>query len=136
MRSAVLLFSRCPVAAGVQKEWMKHARAPERQRQKLEIRVAQFAAPLEQPHSDEKEPIGKKRTTHPRHGVRIQHRGRDEQRSLTTRQAADLANGGPRYLLELTSGKYCYKQKGRYKVAVKVIDIFRNDTTKVVETKI
>ncbi len=34
-----------------------------------------------------------------RHGARIQHRRRDEQRSLTTRQAADLKDGGPRYFL-------------------------------------
>ena len=34
------------------------------------------------------------------------------------------------------SGKYDYPEKGKYKVAVKVIDIFGNDTTKVVEVKI
>ena len=55
---------------------------------------------------------------------------------MTTRPAADLANGGPHHLLELTSGEHCYKQKGRYKVAVKVIDIFGDDTTKVVEIRI
>jgi len=38
--------------------------------------------------------------------------------------------------LELTSGKHQYKQKGRCKIAVKVIDIFGNDTTKVVEVKV
>ncbi|WP_243357974.1 site-specific DNA-methyltransferase [Fundidesulfovibrio terrae] len=38
--------------------------------------------------------------------------------------------------LELMSGKYDYPEKGKYKVAVKVIDIFGNDTTKVVEVKI
>ena len=38
--------------------------------------------------------------------------------------------------LELMSGKHDYPQKGKYKVAVKVIDIFGNDTTKVVEVKI
>jgi len=34
--------------------------------------------------------------------------------------------------LELTSAGHTYPKKGRYKVAVKVIDIFGNDTTKVV----
>lgn len=38
--------------------------------------------------------------------------------------------------LELMSGKHDYPEKGKYKVAVKVIDIFGNDTTKVVEVKI
>ncbi len=38
--------------------------------------------------------------------------------------------------LELTSGKHEYEKKGRYKIAVKVIDIFGNDTTKVVEVKV
>jgi hypothetical protein len=38
--------------------------------------------------------------------------------------------------LEFTSAKHEYKQKGRYKIAVKVIDIFGNDTTKVVEVKV
>lgn len=38
--------------------------------------------------------------------------------------------------LELMSGKHDYPQKGKYKVAVKVIDIFGNDTTKVVEVNI
>lgn len=38
--------------------------------------------------------------------------------------------------LELTSGTHEYAAKGRYKIAVKVIDIFGNDTTKVVEVKI
>lgn len=38
--------------------------------------------------------------------------------------------------LELTSGPHSYAQKGKYKIAVKVIDIFRNDTTKVVEVKV
>jgi DNA modification methylase len=37
--------------------------------------------------------------------------------------------------LELTSGRHEYPAKGRYKLAVKVIDIFGNDTTKVVEVK-
>jgi DNA modification methylase len=37
--------------------------------------------------------------------------------------------------LELTSAKHDYEKKGRYKIAVKVIDIFGNDTTKVVEVK-
>lgn len=35
--------------------------------------------------------------------------------------------------LELTSAPHEYPQNGRYKIAVKVIDIFGNDTTKVVE---
>lgn len=34
--------------------------------------------------------------------------------------------------LELMSGKHEYPAKGKYKIAVKVIDIFGNDTTKVV----
>jgi adenine-specific DNA-methyltransferase len=38
--------------------------------------------------------------------------------------------------LELMSGKHEYAEKGLYKVAVKVIDIFGNDTTKVVEVRI
>jgi len=38
--------------------------------------------------------------------------------------------------LELTSGEHAYDKPGRYKVAVKVIDIFGNDTTKVVEVKV
>lgn len=39
--------------------------------------------------------------------------------------------------LELTSAKHTYPgKKGKYKIAVKVIDIFGNDTTKVVEVKV
>jgi adenine-specific DNA-methyltransferase len=38
--------------------------------------------------------------------------------------------------LELKSVSHEYAQKGRYKIAVKVIDIFGNDTTKVVEVTI
>jgi adenine-specific DNA-methyltransferase len=38
--------------------------------------------------------------------------------------------------LELTSAAHSYPAKGRYKVAVKVIDIFGNDTTKVIEVKV
>jgi hypothetical protein len=38
--------------------------------------------------------------------------------------------------LELTSARYDYPAKGKYKIAVKVIDIFGNDTTKVVEIKL
>lgn len=38
--------------------------------------------------------------------------------------------------LELESAPYEYSAKGRYKIAVKVIDIFGNDTTKVVEVSI
>jgi len=37
--------------------------------------------------------------------------------------------------LELVSGRHEYPKPGRYKIAVKVIDIFGNDTTKVVEVK-
>jgi hypothetical protein len=38
--------------------------------------------------------------------------------------------------LELTSAAHEYPEKGRYKIAVKVIDIFGNDTTKVVEVAV
>jgi adenine-specific DNA-methyltransferase len=38
--------------------------------------------------------------------------------------------------LELESGPYEYASKGKYKIAVKVIDIFGNDTTKVVEVSV
>jgi adenine-specific DNA-methyltransferase len=38
--------------------------------------------------------------------------------------------------LELTSAPREYPRKGRYKIAVKVIDIFGNDTTKVVEVTV
>jgi DNA modification methylase len=38
--------------------------------------------------------------------------------------------------LELTSAPHEYARKGRYKIAVKVIDIFGNDTTKVVEVTV
>lgn len=38
--------------------------------------------------------------------------------------------------LELTSCSHTYLQKGKYKVAVKVIDIFGNDTTKVIEVNV
>lgn len=38
--------------------------------------------------------------------------------------------------LELTSAKHDYPKKGRYKIAVKVIDIFGNDTTKVIEVRV
>ncbi len=38
--------------------------------------------------------------------------------------------------LELTSAPHEYAAKGRYKIAVKVIDIFGNDTTKVVEVTV
>jgi SAM-dependent methyltransferase len=38
--------------------------------------------------------------------------------------------------LELESASYEYPAKGKYKIAVKVIDIFGNDTTKVVEVSI
>jgi DNA modification methylase len=38
--------------------------------------------------------------------------------------------------LELKSAPHEYARKGRYKVAVKVIDIFGNDTTKVVEVTV
>ena len=38
--------------------------------------------------------------------------------------------------LEMTSVSHEYDRAGKYKVAVKVIDIFGNDTTKVVEVKV
>jgi len=38
--------------------------------------------------------------------------------------------------LELTSAGHTYAKKGKYKLAVKVIDIFGNDTTKVVEVTV
>jgi adenine-specific DNA-methyltransferase len=38
--------------------------------------------------------------------------------------------------LELTSAEYSYPEKGMRKIAIKVIDIFGNDTTKVLEVKI
>ncbi|MBM3883137.1 MAG: site-specific DNA-methyltransferase [Verrucomicrobia bacterium] len=38
--------------------------------------------------------------------------------------------------LELTSAEHEYAKKGRYRIAVKVIDIFGNDTTKVVEVAV
>lgn len=38
--------------------------------------------------------------------------------------------------LELTSATHHYLKKGRYKIGVKVIDIFGNDTTKVVEVSL
>lgn len=38
--------------------------------------------------------------------------------------------------LELSSGTHEYSGKGKYKIAVKVIDIFGNDTTKVLEVKV
>lgn len=38
--------------------------------------------------------------------------------------------------IELTSAEFEYASKGKYKIAVKVIDIFGNDTTKVVEVKV
>lgn len=38
--------------------------------------------------------------------------------------------------LELTSAAHEYPKKGRYKIAVKVIDIFGNDTTKVAEVTV
>lgn len=38
--------------------------------------------------------------------------------------------------LELTSAAHQYAKKGRYKIAVKIIDIFGNDTTKVVEVTV
>lgn len=38
--------------------------------------------------------------------------------------------------LELTSAPHEYPKKGKYKIAVKVIDIFGNDTTKVIEVTV
>jgi len=38
--------------------------------------------------------------------------------------------------LELTSAEHSYESPGEYKIAVKVIDVFGNDTTKVVQVKV
>lgn len=38
--------------------------------------------------------------------------------------------------LELVSAPHAYKAKGKYRIAVKIIDIFGNDTTKVVEVSV
>jgi hypothetical protein len=38
--------------------------------------------------------------------------------------------------LELTSTEHAYNKPGTYKIAVKVIDIYGNDTTKVVEVTV
>jgi adenine-specific DNA-methyltransferase len=38
--------------------------------------------------------------------------------------------------LKLTSAPHPYERKGRYAIAVKVIDIFGNDTTKVIEVTV
>ncbi|MEW6140690.1 MAG: hypothetical protein AB1733_20905 [Thermodesulfobacteriota bacterium] len=38
--------------------------------------------------------------------------------------------------LELTSGEHVYEKPGGYKIAVNVIDVFANDTTKVVEVTV
>ena len=38
--------------------------------------------------------------------------------------------------LELTSVWHMYQEKGTYKIAIKVIDIFGNDTTKVIQVKV
>lgn len=38
--------------------------------------------------------------------------------------------------LELTSAPHVYERKGRIAIAVKVIDIFGNDTTKVIEVMV
>lgn len=38
--------------------------------------------------------------------------------------------------LELTSAEHSYESSGEYKIAVKVIDVFGNDTTKVVRVKV
>lgn len=51
----------------------------------------------------------------------------NEWQSFRTRQARQL---------ELTSAAHEYPKKGRYKIGVKVIDIFGNDTTKVVEVSL
>jgi hypothetical protein len=39
-------------------------------------------------------------------------------------------------MFEQTSAAHEYARKGRYKIGVKVIDIFGNDTTKVVEVTV
>ena len=59
---------------GGQEERMKSAPPADGQRQTLEICVIEFAAPLEQAHCDEKEPIEEKRAMQPRHAARIQDR--------------------------------------------------------------
>ena len=64
----------------------------------MEIGVKQFGALFEQAHGDEE--MGKKRTTQPRHGARIQHRERDQQI-----RAVDLRHGGPRHFLAAASDK-------------------------------
>ncbi len=38
--------------------------------------------------------------------------------------------------LELTSAPHAYAAPGRYRIAVKVIDIFGNDTTKVIGVEV
>jgi adenine-specific DNA-methyltransferase len=38
--------------------------------------------------------------------------------------------------LEMTTAPHDYPKKGKYKIAVKVIDIFGNDTTKVIEVTV
>lgn len=38
--------------------------------------------------------------------------------------------------LELTSAQHEYPKKGRYRISVEVIDIFGNDSTKVVEVTV
>ncbi len=71
---------------------MKNARTPERQRQKVEIRVPQFAASLEQPTVT-------KRNRSERKGRRSRDTGLEYSTGgVMTRQAADLKDGGPRYL--------------------------------------
>ena len=75
---------------------MHNARSVEGERQPAEIGVKEFGALFEQAHGDEEISIGKKRTPEPRHGSRIQCRNYDYQI-----RAADLKDGGPRYLLGL-----------------------------------
>ena len=38
--------------------------------------------------------------------------------------------------IELTSSKYQYPKAGKYKIAVKVIDVFGNDTTRVFDVNV
>jgi adenine-specific DNA-methyltransferase len=56
-------------------------------------------------------------------------------RYIFENQWQDFRSRGSRDL-ELTSAEHVYGSPGEYKVAVKVIDIFGNDTTKVIKVKV
>ena len=51
--------------------------------------------------------------------------------ATSSRTSGSPSARGKDRTLELTSAPHDYRHKGRYKIAVKVIDIFGNDTTKV-----